>query len=679
MTRTARSPEWAGEFCLSVRSAEPPRSALLWRSAGDYANHIRYVARWLTLVAPVAFVIGSAVALFLWALDVMTRTRWAHPWLLWLLPVGGMAIGALYHLWGKSAEAGNNLIVEEIHEPGGGVPGRMAPLILVGTLATHLFGGSAGREGTAVQMGGSLASTLERVLFSRLPGWFQLDDDERRELLQAGVAAGFGAVFGTPITGAVFALEVLAIGRLTYVALIPCLIAALIGDWVTGAWGIHHTVYPRLSLDALGVSHLDPLLLGKVAVAAAAFGLASTLFAELTHGLGRTFRKLVRRPWLRPALGAVIVIGLTLALGTRDYLGLGVSSPDAGGVSILSSFRAGGAAPGSWALKLLFTAVTLASGFKGGEVTPLFFIGAALGNALAVGLHAPVALFAALGFVAVFAGATNTPLACTIMGIELFGADAAIYIATACFLAYLFSGHSGIYLSQRVATPKGDTTAALSPTFAGAALRQLRGAPTPAASRSIPSTPFASSLSLGVAVSHDRPHHSVLPLEGHQPAQHAHHLHAQHHASPLHSGHNALHQQHAPHWPSRPVGLARIYLSPRDRTVAQGWWGKIFAPALSTSIVLAAKRAGIPHALVLSTRYGFTAGGPVRDDHPEYGAIALTCCVELMGDPADIQRFCADHLDLLAGRAVVFRHAESWELPANIASSNDAATTAVSA
>ena len=674
---------------MSVRSAEPARSALLWRSAGDYANHIRYVARWLTLVAPVAIVIGSAVALFLWALDVMTRTQWAHPWLLWLLPVGGVAIGALYHLWGKSAEGGNNLIVDEIHEPGGGVPGRMAPLILLGTLATHLFGGSAGREGTAVQMGGSLASTLERVLFSRLPGWFQLDDDERRELLQAGVAAGFGAVFGTPITGAVFALEVLAIGRLTYGALIPCLMAALLGDWVTGAWGIHHTIYPRLSLDALGVSHLDPLLLAKVAVAAAAFGLASTLFAELTHGLGRMFRKLVRHPWLRPALGAVIVIAMALALGTRDYLGLGVSSPDSGGVSILSTFRVGGAAPGSWALKLLFTAVTLASGFKGGEVTPLFFIGAALGNTVAVALHAPVALFAALGFVAVFAGATNTPLACTIMGVELFGADAALYIATACFLAYLFSGHSGIYLSQRVATPKGDTAipatlgidagggaVAGTPAFALRHLRPLGRTPadspvTGARHRQAGEVPPSANTIHpihvthpveGALVSHDRPHPPVLPIQHH----HVHH-------SAQHGAH------HQPEWPARPVGLARVYLSPRDRASGGSTWRRLFGATLSTEIVLAAKKAGLPHALVLNVRGGFTGGGPVRDDHPEYGATMLTCCVELMGDPADVQRFCADRLDLLAGRVVVFRHAESWELPQSltaVAGMNDAAASA---
>jgi H+/Cl- antiporter ClcA len=270
------------------------------------------------------------------------------------------------------------------------------------------------------------------------------------------VAAGFGAVFGTPITGAVFALEVLAIGRISYAALVPCLLASLSGDWVTAAWGIHHAPYPTIALNALGVGHLDPLLLLKVAAAAVVFGAVSAIFAGTTHEIARQFKRLVPQPWLRPAIGAVIVIALTLALGTRDYLGLGLSSPDTHSVTILSSFHDGGARTWNWLLKLLFTAVSLGSGFKGGEVTPLFFIGAALGNALGVLMHAPVLLFAALGFVAVFAGASNTPLACTIMGLELFGADAAVYIATACFIAYLFSGHSGIYRAQRVATPKGD-------------------------------------------------------------------------------------------------------------------------------------------------------------------------------------------------------------------------------
>lgn len=427
--------------------------------ARDVLRHTRYLARWTILSAPIAALAGSAVALFLWALDRATATREAEPWLLWWLPLAGVAVGALYHWLGRSVERGNNLLVDEIHEPGGGVPARMAPLVLVGTLLTHLFGGSAGREGTAVQMGGAIASTIERLAFARLPGWFRLTTAERRVLLQCGVAAGFGAVFGTPITGAVFALEVLAIGRLSYAALVPCLIASLLGDAVTAAWGIGHASYPSISLAALGVARIDLLLLGKVVVAAALFGVTSALFAGTTHALAERMRRHVASPWLRPMIGGTLVIALTFAVGSRDYLGLGMQSADPQAVTILSSFHVGGAATWSWLLKFVFTVITLGTGFKGGEVTPLFFIGATLGNTLGVTLHAPVELFAALGFVAVFAGASNTPLACTIMGLELFGADAAIYIATACFIAYLFSGHTGIYAAQRPGTPKGDLPA----------------------------------------------------------------------------------------------------------------------------------------------------------------------------------------------------------------------------
>lgn len=429
---------------MASNEERSPRAA-----TGDAASGARYIARWLVLTAPVALITGSAVALFLWTLSLATDTRIAHPSLLWWLPVAGAVVGLAYARWGSTVERGTNLIVDEIHEPGGGVPAVMAPLILASTIVTHLFGGSAGREGTAVQMGGSIASTFDRALFARWRGWFTLSASDRAVLLQSGIAAGFGAVFGTPLAGAVFALEVLTRGRLAYTALIPCLMAALIGDWTATVWRIHHTAYPTIALSTLGGSPVALMLLAKVCAAAVLFGLTSLSFTESMHRLGRAFNRMIPQPWLRPAIGGVLVIGLTLLIGSRDYLGLGVSSTVPGAVTIVSSFRDGGALPWSFLLKFVFTAITLASGFKGGEVTPLFFIGAALGNALAVLLHAPVELFAALGFVAVFAGATNTPLACTVMGLELFGVNAAVYIGVACAIAFLCSGHSSIYSAQR--------------------------------------------------------------------------------------------------------------------------------------------------------------------------------------------------------------------------------------
>jgi H+/Cl- antiporter ClcA len=412
-----------------------------------HLGNFRQLAWWSLLAVPVAILAGSASALFLWALDKVTQERWDHPWLLYGLPVGGVAVGLLYHLYGRKAEAGNNLILEEIHEPGGGVPTRMAPLVLVGTLITHLFGGSAGREGTALQMGGSLAAGFGRL--------FRIRPEDRRVLLLAGVAAGFGSVFGTPLTGALFAMEVIVVGKLQYDALLPVLVASVVGDFTCSAWGVHHAVYHIGFADSTErFAKLTPRLVGAAIMAGIAFGLVGRLFAELTHALHDYFRRLIPYAPLRPALGAALVILLTWTVGTRDYLGIGVFSPDPHGVSILAAFTPSGATPFSWGWKLIFTAVTLAAGFKGGEVTPLFFIGATLGHTLGAVMGVPVDLFAGLGFIAVFAGAANTPLACTVMGIELFGSPYLVYYAIACFLAYYFSGHSSIYLSQRLGVSK---------------------------------------------------------------------------------------------------------------------------------------------------------------------------------------------------------------------------------
>ncbi|MEO5685173.1 MAG: voltage-gated chloride channel family protein [Chitinophagaceae bacterium] len=411
---------------------------------------VRHLLKWTLLVLPVSFFAGSIVALFLWLLDKVTLLRWQNGWLLYLLPFAGMLIYFLYNKLGGKSEAGNNLIMDEIHEPGGGVPARMAPLVLVTTLLTHLFGGSAGREGTAVQIGGSMAGVMARLL--------KLKPPDVRILLMTGIAAGFGAVFGTPITGAIFALEVLAIGTIRYNALVPCLMASILANITCTAWGIQHTHYhisnAELAASLISFLHIDFLLLGKVVLAAVAFGLASYLYAQIQHTIKNYSNKYIQHRWLIPAIGGVVIILLCLITGTRDYIGLGVTSSEPNGISIVSSFNPGGANTWSWLWKIIFTSVTLGMGFKGGEVTPLFFIGAALGNTIASLTGSPVDLFAGLGFIAVFAGATNTPIACTIMGVELFGGDPVLYYAVACFTAYYFSGHSGIYTAQRMAVNK---------------------------------------------------------------------------------------------------------------------------------------------------------------------------------------------------------------------------------
>lgn len=419
--------------------------------SSKFLSIVIHLIKWTLIAVPVAAFVGCVVALFLFLLEKATSYRYGHSWLLYLLPLAGLLIWWLYKISGKNAEAGNNLILEEIHEPGGGIPVRMAPLVLITTLITHLFGGSAGREGTAVQIGGSLAALIGK--------WIKLSVEELSVLLMTGVAAGFGAVFGTPLAGCIFALEIVYIGKMNYKALWPCLIAALLADIVCSMWGIHHTQYHIVFVDnfksLFGFIHFDIILLLQVMLASVCFGLVSLLFSEFTHSVKGLSRKWIQQEWLIPVIGGVIIIALTFMLGTSDYLGLGVSNPDPGRVSILNCFKPGGADNWSWLWKLIFTGITLGMGFKGGEVTPLFFVGAAMGNALAVLFGAPVDLMAGLGFIAVFAGATNTPVACVFMGVELFGGAYVLYYAIACFMAYYFSGHTGIYSAQRVVFEKG--------------------------------------------------------------------------------------------------------------------------------------------------------------------------------------------------------------------------------
>ena len=303
-----------------------------------------------------------------------------------------------------------------------------------------------------MQMGGSIASAYARI--------FRIGPENLRVLLMAGVAAGFGSVFGTPLTGAIFAMEVLTIGQIQYEALIPALIASIVGDLACAAWGRQTRRLPHCirGTGRLGFALVPPRSIVAGQGGPRRRGVRSGGFPVLGTGAWIAAR-LQEAPspsrHAGPIVGGVLVIALTYLVGTRDYLGLGVSASHPGGVSILAAFNPGGAHAWSWWWKLLFTAVTLASGFKGGEVTPLFFIGATLGNTLAFAASAGRWICSrAWVFVAVFAGCTNTPLACTVMGAELFGAHYLVYFAVACFVAYFFSGHSGIYMSQRVAIPK---------------------------------------------------------------------------------------------------------------------------------------------------------------------------------------------------------------------------------
>lgn len=402
--------------------------------------HARSVAAWVLLAALVGIVTGAASALFLALLELVTRTRLGFPALVFLLPLAGLALGSVYARFGQPIRGGNNLVIDTIHDDGPQLPLRMAPMVLLGTVLTHLFGGSAGREGTAVQMGASLADALA----SRL----RVSPRLRRDLVVAGVAGGFGSVFGTPIAGAIFGLEFVVLGRIEYRALLPAVIAAVVGDMTTRAFSIAHTHYPVPAALALTLP-----LIGKWVLFAAAVALVTTTFIELTHFLKQKGeRYLPSLPW-RMFVGGLLVVLLWRTVGSDDYLGLGVPT-------IVRAFSDPGLPSLAFAAKLVFTAITLGAGFLGGEVTPLFFVGAALGNVLGRVLGLPLDLAAGVGLSATFACASNTPLALSVMAVELLGGALFPHAAIVCVLAYVMSGHRSIYPSQRLAFHKRGTALA---------------------------------------------------------------------------------------------------------------------------------------------------------------------------------------------------------------------------
>ena len=369
---------------------------------------------------------GVASFVFLELLDLALEVREDRAsWLVWCLPAGSFLILAAFHHFGGRSALGNTLVIEQVHESTEDIPLRMAPFALFGTVASHLFGASVGREGSALQMSAALSDNLARVL--------RLGRFHRRELLVAALAGGFGSVFGIPAAGAVFALEVQTIGRLKYEAVLAAFTASFAADQVVRSLGHEHALRPQLSVD------LDAWMAARVAVVGAACGAAAALFIWATHRVKRLVAPIGYPPLRGVATGIAVVIG-SMVFG-REYLSLSLPLADEAlaGAQVMAL---------AWLIKLVFTSVSLGGGLPGGEVTPLFVMGATLGAALADPLGLPQPLLAGIGFAALFAGAANTPIACTILFVELFGGDAIVPAALACAVSYVCSGHRGIYTAQ---------------------------------------------------------------------------------------------------------------------------------------------------------------------------------------------------------------------------------------
>jgi len=551
--------------------------------------------RWIPIASTAGILAGTASAALLASLTLATNLREHHIWLILLLAPAGWCVGLMYKLFGQSVEGGNNLILEETHDPQSVIPLRMTPLILIGTFITHLFGGSAGREGTALQTGASLADQLTRPL--------RLGPADRRILLMAGISAGFASVFGTPLAGAIFGLEVLVIGKVTYDAIAPCFLAAFVGDLVTRAWanhvpGITHTVYRVAEVPQLSIVQVF-----YAGVSGIVFGLTAMGFAKTTHAVSHTARKFISRSELRPVAGGLLVTAAVFSTGGFRYIGLGIPTIVAAFHSILP--------PWDFAAKFLFTAVTLGTGFKGGEVTPLFYIGATLGNALSHILPLPPSLLAGMGFVAVFGAAANTPIASTLMAIELFGAEAGAYAAIACVVGYLFSGHAGIYHAQRV----GKSKHRAAEVEEGMSLAHV------ARSRQLAQQDLLDEINI------------YGYLEGSEMEQ---------------------------------LTVLRLYFSASAMRRADSWWRRFAPENLGGYLLRQAREHGIEQALLHRIIGGYLKNQELAMDTADVPPSRLPQCLELAGDEQDLQSFLKHNKDHLAKVRTVFLRGEKARFEAEI-------------
>ena len=401
--------------------------------------------KWLVFAGISGVLCGGVATAFYYAFDAVTGLRDANPWLLWLLPLGGVAIVLLYRVCGMEGDRGTNFVLVAVRED---QPLRLrtAPLVFAATMLTHLCGGSSGREGAILQIGGSISSKIGH--------WMGLNDKDRRIITMCGMSAAFSALFGTPLTAAMFAMEVTSVGVLYYAAIVPCVLSAIIGLWVARFFGV-----PGTAFDLAGVPDLTPLTLVQVIGMGILFAALSILFCRLMHAAPKIYDRFLPRPVLRAAVGGAVVIGLTFLVwlwnpGTYDYNGAGEA--------VIHAAIGGQARPEAFFLKMLFTTITLGAGFKGGEIVPVFFTGATFGCTVAplLGLHPSFG--AGLGMVSVFCGVTNCPLTSLLLSLELFAGDSygmftgqsLGLFAVSIGVSYMLSGYYGLYSEQKIVYSK---------------------------------------------------------------------------------------------------------------------------------------------------------------------------------------------------------------------------------
>lgn len=401
----------------------------------EFLENLLGMVKWIVFAGITGTIVGLVGVVFGTCMTAATQYRGDHDWVIFLLPLGGVLIIGLYHLFRVEKPRGTNLVLAAIHAEEE-IPIYMAPLIFIATVVTHFVGGSAGREGAALQLGGSIGNQLGK--------WFRFDDRDKRVVVMCGMSAAFSALFGTPLAAAIFPMEVVSVGIMHYAALVPCVFASIVASRIALAFGMHGEAFPVMNVPEFSAGNLAWILLLAVLCA-----VISILFCLMLHKAGSLAQKLFSNPYLRAAAGGAVILAVTLVLGTRDYMGAGIP--------VIERAMEGDVRPEAFLLKMILTAITLGCGFKGGEIVPSFFVGATFGALFGQLTGMPMALCAACGMASVFCGVTNCPISTLFISFEMFGFEGMLYYAVAVSISYMASGYYGLYHDQKIMYSKVKT------------------------------------------------------------------------------------------------------------------------------------------------------------------------------------------------------------------------------